>query len=544
MNALLVQASAPKTYWGYQYSLSIAGVRASLPPLGLISLAALLPDRWRLRLVDLNTAPLRDEDLRWADVVLVSGMLVHAASTREVLARARALGRRTVVGGPGATSAPDAFPVASHLFLGEAEGRLAALIEALEAPGAAAPRVLSPPGSERPAMAGVPVPRFDLLDLAAYGSMSVQYSRGCPFHCEFCDVIELFGRVPRVKSPDQVLRELDALAALGYRGPLFFVDDNFIGNRREAARLLPLLAAWQASHGRPFDLYTEASLDLASRPDLIAAMRAAGFSSVFLGIETASGASLEEAGKRQNLKVDATAAVDVLTRAGLEVLAGFIVGFDSDGPDVFDAQLRFISSLPVPMAMTGLLTALPGTGLWRRLEREGRLRGPADGNQFGRPNFEPALDEETLVRGYRGLLRALYSPAAYYRRCALLVERLGRPVAPAARRPGGLRTLLRAAVLVGLVSPRRWHFWRLLARAARVSSSAFARAVALAILGEHLIRYTKEDVLPLLDGALEELAAGKAARARAAPPAPARVGFQGGGAFQVADGRAEQRAFR
>src|SRR5512140_560636 len=276
MRALLVQGSSQSTYWGYRHAMPFIDKDAPLPPLGLATLAALLPEAWDLRVHDLHLGPLADADLRWADAVLVSGMLVQADSMREVLRRARRLGKPTVVGGPAVTTAPDGFGEATYLFQGEAEGRLDRLVEALEHPGRATERVLSPPGEGRPQLGLARVPRFDLLRLDRYASMSVQVSRGCPFNCEFCDIIEMFGRVPRVKAPAQVLAELEALRAQGVRGSLFIVDDNFIGNRKAAGRLLPELARWQRAHGRPFDLYTEASLDLAGDEKLIAAMVDAG----------------------------------------------------------------------------------------------------------------------------------------------------------------------------------------------------------------------------------------------------------------------------
>jgi len=528
MNGLLVQARSPRTYWSFEKSLPFIGKAATMPPLGLATLAAHLPEQWDLRLRDLNVSPLDEADLRWADAVLVSGMLVQAPSMREVLRRARAMGRRTVAGGAGPTTAPELFEEADHLFRGEAEGRLELLVRVLEGREPSAPRLLSAEDGVRPDLALARVPRFDLLDLPRYANQALQYSRGCPFHCEFCDIIEMFGRVPRVKSPEQVVAELDALFARGARGALFFVDDNFVGNRREVARLLPILHAWQARHGFPFQLCTEASLDLAGAPALVEAMVGAGFEEVFLGIETPSAAALAETGKGQNLRMPAARAVETLTRAGLEVFAGFIVGFDAEGPDIFDRQLELINGLPIPRAMAGLLVALPGTRLWRRLEAEGRLRGHGAGDNFERPNFEPAMDERRLLSGYRRLAAALYEPAAYYARCALAVDQLPLRPQPAAG-PGRatLAALVRVAWGLGIRSPRRARFWRLVGHALRRGAAALPRALALAVVGESLIEYTSEVLLPRLDrtlAALDGPAAGVplAFNPARAPPAPPR----------------------
>ena len=516
MNVLLVQTLAPKTYWGFQYAVGIVGKGAPHPPLGLATVAALLPQRWNLRILDLNVTSLRDDDLRWADAALLTGMLVHKASMHEFLRSARRAGVRTVVGGPAVSSRPDEFADADHVFLGEAEGRLDAVVSALES--GKGPHVLSPPDDAKPDLAMTLPPRFDLLDRSRYTSMSVQCSRGCPFQCEFCDIIELYGRNPRVKSAEQMLRELDLLYQLGWRGSIFVVDDNFIGKRREVAKLLPEIARWQEEHGRPFELYTEASVDLASLPALVESMVDAGFTTVFLGIETPSAEALKQTRKLQNLKLPLQESVLRLTRAGLEVYAGFIVGFDTDGEHIFEAKRKFIDGLPIAAAMIGLLTALPNTALWRRLEREGRLRCDASGDQFGRPNFQPVLDERMLLEGYRNLLASIYEPEDFYRRCEIVVREIG---------PGRARRLsleavgmfLRVLLGVGVLSPRRLLFWRLFFKAIG-RPYAFAKAMALAVQGEHLIRYTREDVLPRINQALAELAA---ERLRRVPAVEARA---------------------
>ncbi len=507
-NVLLVYPRFPVTYWGFQDALKLVDKRASLPPLGLVTLAASLPERWNLRLVDLNVTELTDDDLRWSDVVFLSGMLVQMDSIREVVTRSRLHGRPLVVGGPTATTAPEMFPDADLIFQGEAEGREQELVEAVEdllrpAVVPVVERRVIPAGDAKPDLRDVRVPRYDLLELKQYTSMSIQYSRGCPFRCEFCDVIEIFGRVCRVKTADQILAELDALLELGFDGSLFLVDDNFIGNKREVVKLLPRMAAWQDKYGRPYELYTEASINLASDPALMEAMVRAGFSTVFVGIETPSKIALAEAGKGQNLRLDASEAITTMTRAGLEVMGGFIVGFDSDGPDIFDAQRELILSSPVSLAMVGLLIALPGTALWKRLEVEGRLRGRPGGDQFERSNVTPTMDEETLLRGYRGLLQDLYTADAYYERCRSYVSQVGPIPMSGWRGFEDIHYLLKAMWGIGVKSPRRFHFWGLLLRALGAEKHTVKWTVVKALQGEHMIRYTEEHVLPRLDEAIE-----------------------------------------
>jgi radical SAM superfamily enzyme YgiQ (UPF0313 family) len=503
MNVLLVYPLFPLTYWGFQHGMRLIGKQATLPPLGLLTVAALLPSGWRVRLVDLNVEVLHDQDLQWADVVLMGGMLIQVESMHEVIARAHSFQIPVVVGGPAPTTSPELFVDADVVFRGEAEGRIDEVVRVLvQLPGGH--RILNAPGGF-PEMASVPPPRFDLLDLSKYGSMSVQNSRGCPFRCEFCDIIEIFGRIPRVKTSEQVIAELEALYWLGYRGTLFFVDDNFIGNKPAVKRLLPIIREWQRVHGRPFEFYTEASIDLAADPQLLADMVEAGFTSVFVGIETPSAKALEQARKFQNLRLDLSEAIDRLTRAGLEVMGGFIVGFDSDGKDVFGLQRDFLARQPIALAMVGILTALPGTALWRRLEAEGRLRERSNGDQFSRPNFAPMMDERALIKGYAELLGWLYSPKAYYSRCQAYMHRAGSRPQTRSSTLGEVGVLLRTIWHIGILSPRRRLFWQLLAKAVPHGQDRTRQAIAHAVQGEHLIRYTREHVLPRLERALAEI---------------------------------------
>jgi radical SAM superfamily enzyme YgiQ (UPF0313 family) len=497
LRALLVWPRFPKSYWGQEYALPLIGKAAVLPPLGLITVAALLPRHWELRLVDLNIETLADRDLLWADVVMVSAMRIQRDSFGEVVRRARALGKRVVAGGPYVTTAPDDAPGIDHLVIGEAEDVLPELARRLEM-GEQAPARLA--AATRPDVTKTPTPRFDLLRTDHYDCMSVQFSRGCPFACEFCDIIEIFGRVPRTKTPEQFLGELDAVRATGFRGPVFVVDDNFIGNKVAARKMLARLAGWSREHRQPFNFFTEASVNLADDDRLIAGLVAAGFSAVFVGIETPSREALLETNKRQNTHLDLELAIEKLVRAGLEVMAGFIVGFDADDETIFERQHQFISRSPISMAMIGILTALPGTQLWRRLAAEGRLYCDSEGDAAYRPNFATRLPEAALVDGYRRLLARLYEPRAYFDR-ALRALTLQRHLSPPRHRRSlsySVGALARSLWRQGLRGRYRGEYWRFLARSVLTAPRHFARAVALAIHGEHMVRYTLEEVLPRL----------------------------------------------
>ncbi len=495
LNALLVWPKFPKSYWGQEYALPMIGKGAVLPPLGLITAAALLPRHWNLRLVDLNIEPLDDEALRWADLVMISAMRIQRESFGEVVQRARGFGKRVVAGGPYVTTSPDEIAGVDHIVIGEAEDVLPELAQNLEAGLDAPARVKAP---ARPDVSKTPAPRFDLLRIDRYDCMGVQFSRGCPFSCEFCDIIEIFGRVPRNKSPEQFLSELDAVRATGFRGPVFVVDDNFIGNKVAARKMLARLEPWSRAHGDPFDFFTEASVNLADDDGLIAGLVAANFTAVFLGIETPSREALLETKKRQNTHLDLEQSVEKLVRAGLDVMAGFIVGFDADDETIFERQRTFIARSPVSMAMIGILTALPGTQLWRRLAAEGRLHGDAEGDAAYRPNFETRLPENTLVEGYGRLLASLYEPRAYFARALQAVSLQRHLPAPRYRRAlsYSLRVLFQSIWRQGVRGSYRGVYWGFLLRAALIAPRRFARAFALAVHGEHMIRYTFEDVLP------------------------------------------------
>ncbi len=490
MKTLLVYPEFPETYWSFRHALSFEGKRSAFPPLGLLTISAMLPETWERRLVDLNIRRLKPSDIEWADVVFCSAMLVQKDSLRRVVESCKAKGKRVVVGGPYITTSAADIPHADHIFLGEVETTLPEFVRDLER--GEAKRIYQ--AAERPALSATPIPDFHLADLRRYSAMSVQYSRGCPFQCEFCDIIEIYGRVPRTKSNEQMLAELDALLHLGWRGMVFIVDDNFIGNKRNVKRLLPDLADWNERHGRPFSFITEASVNLAEDEELLQGMRRAGFRRVFLGIETPVEASLKEAQKGQNMRGDLLDSVRKIQSHGMEVMAGFIVGFDNDPEDIFERQIEFIRESAIPLAMVGLLTALPDTQLWRRLEREGRLLAESTGNNTdGSLNFIPKMDAARLVEGYKVILRTIYSPGEYYQRA---LNCLGRVVAsrPEPRRSGlgsDILTLSRIVLALGVNDSARGEFWRFLRLALVQHREKFAEAVRLAAMGYHFRKLTE-----------------------------------------------------
>jgi radical SAM superfamily enzyme YgiQ (UPF0313 family) len=490
MKVLLVYPEFPETYWSFRHALAFEGKRSAFPPLGLLTVSALLPNTWERRLVDLNIQPLDDADLQWADLILASAMLVQKDALRRVVARGHAAGKRVVVGGPYVTTNAADLPEADHLFLGEAETTLPEFV--CDLAQGTAKRVYQ--AAARPALTATPVPDFHLADLRHYSAMSVQYSRGCPFQCEFCDIIEIYGRTPRTKSNAQVLAELEALWQLGWRGMVFIVDDNFIGNKRSVKQLLPELAAWSERHQYPFSFITEASVNLAEDDELLAGMQRAGFRRVFLGIETPVTESLEETQKHQNTRQDLLASVHKIQRYGMEVMAGFIVGFDNDPADIFERQVEFIRASAIPLAMVGLLNALPETQLWRRLQREGRLLTESTGNNTdGSLNFIPKMDASRLVEGYQAILHTIYSPREYYQRALACLERVVAPT-PEPRRTNWLsdvRALWRIVLTLGVRDRARAEFWRYLGISLKRHRQQFATAVRLAALGYHFRKLTE-----------------------------------------------------
>ncbi len=482
MNVLLAYPRHPDTFWSFQHVLPFVGKRSAFPPLGLLTVAAMLPEQWKLKLVDANVEPLGDGDIAWADWVMLSGMIVHREHARDIARRCAALGKPVIAGGPLFTTGYADFPEITHFVLGEAEGVMAELVGDMIA-GTVKPRYRS---SAYPDVRDTPIPRWDLIDFGHYVAMPVQFSRGCPFDCEFCDIVAMYGRVPRTKAPGQVIAELEALRRSGWRDMVFLVDDNFIGNKKRVKELLAELVQWRARTRTPMGFFTEASVNLADEEDLLDLMVRAGFKKVFVGLETPVMASLEECRKVQNRKRDLVEAVRIIQGSGLEVMGGFIIGFDNDPRDIFRRQFDFVQRAGVVTAMVGLLTALPQTRLYARLAAEGRMLAQSLGdNTAAVLNFVPRLDRQHLFDGYRELMRSLYAPENYYPRIRAFLA-VWQPRGPALRlAPADVRAFLRSMWELGVRTRGRLAYWRLFWATLLAHPRKFCVAIELAILGLH-----------------------------------------------------------
>src|SRR5437763_7734720 len=490
MKVLLVYPEFPETYWSFRHALTFEGKGSAFPPLGLLTVSAMLPDEWERRLIDMNVRSLNLADIEWAEIVFLSAMIVQKDSLHRVVEMCKALGKRVVVGGPYVSTSAEQLPEADHIFIGEAETTLPEFVRDLER-GCARPIYKA---AQRPPLNLTPVPHCQRAELRRYSAMSVQYSRGCPFNCEFCDIIEIYGRVPRTKTNEQMLSELDALRALGWRGHVFIVDDNFIGNKRNVKQFLPELIEWSERHKHPFLFVTEASVNLAEDDALLELMRRSNFRRVFLGIETPVEASLKEAQKGQNTRRDLLESVRKIQSYGMEVMAGFIVGFDSDPEDIFERQINFIRESAIPLAMVGLLTALPDTQLWRRLKREGRLLKESLGNNTECSlNFIPRMDTARLIEGYQRILRTIYSPAEYSHRALDSLPRLTKdhPNPHVGSTLSDAAALMRVILTLGVRDRARLEFWRYIKSTIISHRQNFAHAVTLAAMGYHFRKLTE-----------------------------------------------------
>ncbi len=492
MRTLLVYPVFPPTFWSYEKILELVDRKVLLPPLGLVTVAAILPQEWEFKLVDRNIRPVSEEEWEWADLVIFSAMIVQKEDLLDQIREAKRRGKSVAVGGPYPTSVPhEVEPAgADFLILDEGEITLPMFIEAIER-GETSGVFRT---QEKPSVTDTPVPRFDLLELDAYDSMSVQFSRGCPFQCEFCDIIVLYGRKPRTKEPQQLLRELDYLYELGWRRSIFMVDDNFIGNKRNVKLLLQALKVWQEEHKFPFRFNTEASVDLAQDPEMMDLMVECYFDAVFLGIETPDEESLQMTKKFQNTRGSLADAVEDIIKAGLRPMAGFIIGFDGEKKGAGDRIVRFAEQIGIPTTTFAMLQALPNTALWHRLEREGRLRASKDGNinQTTLINFVPTRPLEDIANEYVEAFWKLYDPEAYLDRTYRCFLKLG---APKAKAPSSLpdwitvRALSTVIWRQGFKRSTRWKFWHHFFSMLRRNPEVFEHYITVCAHNEHFLEY-------------------------------------------------------
>jgi radical SAM superfamily enzyme YgiQ (UPF0313 family) len=484
VHILLVYPEYPDTFWSFSYALKFISKKAAYPPLGLLTVAALLPPEWDKRLVDMNVRMLTDKELLWADFVFLGAMSVQKESAKAVLARCRELGVRVVAGGPLFTNDYEEFGDVDHLVLNEAEITLPAFLNDLSE---GRPKRLYA-SMEKADLTKTPIPLWELIHMRHYSSMNIQYSRGCPFDCEFCNITSLFGRVPRTKESGQLIAELEKIYSLGWREGVFFVDDNFIGNKKKLKeKILPPLIQWMEERKRPFYFSTEASINLADDEELMRMMAQAEFITVFVGIETPHEESLIECAKAQNRNRDLIASVKKIQDFGLEVQAGFIVGFDQDPASIFEKMITFIQESGIVTAMVGLLNAPRGTKLYERLVTENRLLKTATGDNTDLSmNFIPKMSYEKLINGYRQIIENIYSPKQYYAR----VKRFMKDYRPMQQKVVQMRYSywkagLKSVFILGVLGKERFYYWRLVFWSLFRKPRLLPMAVTFSIYGFH-----------------------------------------------------------
>lgn len=513
MRALLVYPQFPKTFWSYEKILALVDRKVVLPPLGLITVAAILPQEWEFKVVDINVRPVTEEEWKWADITIMSAMIVQKKDLATQIQLAKQHGKLVAVGGPYPTSVPHESLAAGadFLILDEGEITLPMFVDAI-ARGETSGTFRAAEG-EKPDVTTTPIPRYDLLELDAYDSMSVQFSRGCPFQCEFCDIIVLYGRKPRTKNPEQILAELDRLYELGWRRTVFMVDDNFIGNKRNVKLLLQELKVWQKEHGYPFRLDTEASVDLAQDEELLELMVDCNFAAVFIGIETPDEASLAMTKKFQNTRGSLADAIETITKAGLRPMAGFIIGFDGEQTGAGDRIVQFVEAAAIPTTTFAMLQALPNTALWHRLEKEGRMRnGDGNINQTTLMNFAPTRPIAEIAREYVDAFWRIYDRKSFLDRTYRCFLKLGAPRGKAAFKFPELIDLRALSIIIwrqGFVHETRWMFWHHLIGILRHNPAVFDHYIAVCAHNEHFNEY-REIVRDEIEAQLAEYLATQA----------------------------------
>jgi radical SAM superfamily enzyme YgiQ (UPF0313 family) len=487
MKILLIYPEYEETFWSFKRVLKLIGKKALIPPLGLLTVGAMLPSDWEKRVVDMNTSILKDENIRWADYVFISAMLIQKDSVRRVVNKVKKFKKPIVAGGPLFTTGWKDFTDIDHLVLGEVEETFSTIVEDLK--NGTLKKMYT--CNKFPDIKETAIPDWNSINIKNYNSMCVQFSRGCPFNCEFCDVVQLNGRIPRQKSKKQIIAELDALYKIGWRAGVFFVDDNFIGNKAKLKKeYLPAIIEWQKTRNYPFTFNTQVSINLADDKDLMELMVEAGFTFVFVGIETPDTDSLEECGKHQNINRNLIDSVKKIQNIGMEVQGGFIVGFDNDKLSIFQRQIEFIQKSGIVTAMVGLLMALPKTRLYKRLEETKRIiKMAATGNntKITSLNFIPKMDKNTLINGYKKVISTIYSPKAYYERIKTFLREY-KPKKKKAQRLNMyyLRAFFSSIWYLGIKQRGRLYYWKLILWSLLKRPGLFPYAIGFSLTGLHL----------------------------------------------------------
>ncbi len=485
MNILLVYPQYPDTYWSFRHALRFISKKAAVPPLGLITVSAMLPKTWHKKLVDMNVIALRTDDITWADYVFISAMYVQKKSVDQIIETCKKNKVKIVAGGPLFTQEYKNYPQIDHFILNEAEITLQPFLEDLER-GIAPKRIYRT--NDYANITTTPVPDYHLLNMKAYAFMNIQVSRGCPFACDFCEITSLLGHKVRMKDTQQVISELEALNDLKWRGPVSIVDDNFIGNKKVIKdNLLPAIEKWMKSHNYPFIFNVQTSINLCDEDEILSLMTQSGFGSTFIGIETPAEESLQNCNKVQNKNRDMIHDVKKIQAAGLQVSGGFIVGFDSDSPSIFQRQIDFIQQSGIVSAMVGLLNAPKNTKLYKQLEAENRLTTDATGsNTDYTMNFIPKMNKTELLEGYKIIIQNIYSVKPYYKRIRQFLLNYKQ------QHKGwkkiefiGIIAFLKSIFIIGIVNKGRSEYWKLLIWTLFNRPALFVDAITFSIYGYH-----------------------------------------------------------
>ncbi len=491
--ALLVFPRYTPSFGTFEYAYPIVGAKAFMPPQGLLVIASALPKSWEVRFVDENIRPATRRDFDWAEVVFVSGMHIQREQIHDIARRAHAHGKTAALGGPSVSACPEYYPEFDYLHVGEMGDATDALVAALERDPSRPPSQITFTTKERLDLSAFPLPAYELIDLSQYFMGSIQFSSGCPYDCEFCDIPALYGRNPRLKTPQQIVAELDKMREHGLRDAVYFVDDNFIGNRKAVRELLPVLTEWQKKNGYPLTLACEATLNIAKRPELLAAMREAKFETVFCGIETPDPAALKAMDKAHNLMVPIYEGIAALNAHGMEVVSGIIMGLDTDTRATGGAIMDFVEGSQIPLLTINLLQALPRTKLWDRLAREGRLVENDEGLES---NVSFLMPYDEVVDMWRDCMARAYEPDALFERFRHQIEatysnRLDVPrQVTAADIRRGVGVISRLLWYAGIASPYRKAFWRF--AWPLIKTGDIERVVAVGVVAHHLITFARD----------------------------------------------------